>query len=80
MLKPTALIEFVSSICVNAQTAKRQTIYQNWQFNQIGENDWLSAKVPGCIHTDMPENGLIPYPYYRDNEKLVQWVETEDWQ
>ena len=65
----------------NAQTVKlEQTINQNWQFHQVGKADWYSAKVPGCVHTDLLENKLIPDPYYRDNEKLVQWIETEDWE
>lgn len=81
MFKLTFLILFVSCIWANAQTAKpEQTIHQNWQFNQVGKNDWLSAKVPGCVHTDLLDHGLIPDPYYRDNEKLVQWIETEDWE
>ncbi len=81
MFKLTTLIVFVSCICANAQPAKQeQTIHQNWQFNQVGKTDWLKAKVPGCVHTDLLDHGLIPDPYYRDNETLVQWVETEDWQ
>ena len=81
MFKLTVLIVLFSCICANAQTAKpEQIIHQNWQFNKVGKNDWLSAKLPGCVHTDLLDHGLIPDPYYRDNEKLVQWVETEEWQ
>jgi len=66
---------------VHAQTIKQeQTISQNWQFRQVGKTEWHSAKVPGCVHTDLLDNKLIPDPYYRDNEKLVQWVELEDWE
>lgn len=36
--------------------------------------------VPGCIHTDLLRQGLIPDPHYRDNEKTaVQWVAERDW-
>lgn len=66
---------------VQAQTVKtEQTILQNWQFRQVGKSSWSPAKVPGCVHTDLLDNKLIPDPYYRDNEKLVQWVELEDWE
>ncbi len=65
----------------NAQTQKQQqTINQNWQFHQMGKTEWYPANVPGSVHNDLLENKLIPDPYYRDNEKLVQWIETEDWE
>ena len=41
--------------------------------------DGLNARVPGCIHEDLLRNGLIEDPFYRDNEKKVQWVGREDW-
>ncbi|NEW84468.1 MAG: glycoside hydrolase family 2 protein [Mariniphaga sp.] len=63
----------------NAQK-QQQTINQNWQFHQVGKTEWYPANVPGSVHTDLLENKLIPDPYYRDNEKLVQWIETEDWE
>ena len=37
------------------------------------------ATVPGTIHTDLLANGLIPDPFWRDNEKRLQWVGEEDW-
>jgi beta-mannosidase len=81
MFKLSTLLFFLSSIWVNSQTlVQQQTVDQNWQFRQLGRTEWLSAKVPGCVHTDLLDHGLIPDPYYRDNEKLVQWVETEDWE
>ena len=68
-------------IITYAQTGKfEQPINQNWQFHQIGKTEWYPAQVPGCVHTDLLENKVIPDPYYRDNEKLVQWIETEDWE
>ncbi len=57
-----------------------QTISQNWKFRQADKTVWYPAAVPGSIHTDLLKHKLIPDPYYRDNEKLVQWVETKDWE
>ena len=36
--------------------------------------------MPGTIYTDLLNNKLIPDPFYGDNEKLVQWVDTCDWE
>ncbi len=78
MYKLTIILLFTCFSYVNAQT--EQIINQNWQFHQIGKPNWFAAKVPGCVHTDLMDNKLIPDPYYRDNEKLVQWIENEDWE
>jgi beta-mannosidase len=51
----------------------------NWQFQKTGDADWLPAAVPGCVHTDLLANGQIPDPYYRDNEKDLQWIGVVDW-
>jgi len=36
------------------------------------------VQVPGCIHTDLLAAGKIADPFYRDNEKDVQWVGETD--
>ena len=50
-----------------------------WQVAQSGSDEWIAAKVPGCIHTDLLAAGKIPDPFYRDNEKAVQWVGEANW-
>jgi beta-mannosidase len=37
------------------------------------------AQVPGTVHTDLLNHGLIEDPYWRDNEMKLQWVGEEDW-
>ena len=38
----------------------------------------LFATVPGCVHTDLLDNGIIKDIYYRDNSKDIQWIENCD--
>jgi beta-mannosidase len=47
----------------------------------IGYSDaeWLSATVPGHIHLDLMEHGIIPNPHERMHEMGVQWVDKTDW-
>ena len=52
----------------------------DWEFRQLGQETWHPARVPGCVHLDLMAVGLIPDPFYRDNELRVQWVEKEDWE
>lgn len=51
-----------------------------WQFREVGKNDWHTATVPGCVHTDLWANKLIDDPFYRDNEKKQQWIGKTDWE
>lgn len=50
-----------------------------WQVSAAGGNDWISATVPGCVHTDLLEAKRIPDPFYRDNEKQIQWISETTW-
>jgi beta-mannosidase len=57
-----------------------QEIQTNWVFRKKGEDQWLPAQVPGCVHTDLLQNNLIPDPFVGLNEREVQWIEKEDWE
>lgn len=58
------------------------TLNGAWQLRQAHspQADWHPAAVPGCVHTDLLAAGLIPDPFYRDNELAVMWVGEADWQ
>ena len=59
---------------------KIQSLAGEWEFRQIGTQDWLPANVPGGVHTDLLALGRIPNPFVGDNEKRVQWVAETDWE
>src|SRR3990172_3970071 len=40
---------------------------------------WMKGTVPGTVHTDLLANGKIPDPFYRMNEKDVQWIDMQQW-
>lgn len=69
---------FLLSVQLKAQLIVQQ-LNQNWTFQRQGTQQWYVAKVPGEVHVDLLANQLIPDPFYRDNEKKVQWVEKENW-
>jgi len=52
----------------------------DWQFRQAGTDEWLPARVPGGVHTDLMAAGRIPDPFVADNEQYVQWVAQSDWE
>ena len=58
----------------------QQEINSDWQFKQVRGNNWYPATVPGVVHTDLMKNKIIEDPYFRLNERGVQWVDKEDWE
>ncbi len=51
----------------------------SWRLREAGSKDFVAATVPGSVHTDLLAAGLIPEPFYRDNEARVEWVQDRDW-
>ena len=54
-------------------------INENWIFRKVSDQKWLKAQVPGCVHTDLYYNKIIPDPFYGTNEKDLQWISDENW-
>ncbi len=71
---------FFCLICTNS-LAQTSTINltKNWYFANAHKIHWYKASVPGTVHTDLLANKLIPDPFFADNEKRLQWIDTCDW-
>lgn len=48
-----------------------------WRFRQWRLNNWYPATVPGVVHTDLIANKIIEDPFFRLNERSVQWVDKK---
>ncbi len=57
-----------------------RAIHSNWTFKETGGTHSGPATVPGSIHTDLLANGMIEDPFYRTNEKDMQWIDKKDWE
>ena len=61
-------------------------LHSGWRFRALkdsghtGVEQWHDAEVPGVVQMDLLRNKLIPDPYYRDNEKSLQWTGLTDWE
>jgi beta-mannosidase len=60
--------------------AQKKLLHSGWQFRKVPTGKWYAATVPGTVHTDLLANRLIADPYYRDNEKKLQWIDTMNWE
>jgi len=61
-----------------AMTASME-LNKNWKFKQARLANWYPAIVPGTVHTDLMKNEIIEDPFFRMNERNVQWIDKEDW-
>ncbi len=67
--------------CKNDKPAliSKISLNQNWEFSELGTNQWMPATVPGTVHADLLANGMIENLHYRLNESDVQWIENKQW-
>jgi beta-mannosidase len=74
------LLTFFSNVSV-AQLQPHETLsLTQWQFKQQNTNDWLPAYVPGNVHTDLLNAGIIPSLYKAGDDKNNYWIETKNWE
>ncbi|AZO94803.1 glycoside hydrolase family 2 protein [Halocella sp. SP3-1] len=59
---------------------KIKSLNGKWQLKESGKANFLTAEVPGCVHTDLLSAGRIEDPFYRDNEKKILWIAESDWE
>jgi beta-mannosidase len=67
---------------------RKTTLHYNWRFAQtswdtlgrigFSHTEWLPARVPGHVHLDLIENGVIGHPFERMQELGCQWVDEQD--
>ncbi|MBQ6471507.1 MAG: hypothetical protein IJJ33_05960 [Victivallales bacterium] len=48
-------------------------------YSPEGKTLELDGLVPGCVHTDLLNAGLLPDLFWRDNAERTRWVETWNW-
>jgi len=80
---PKLLFSFLLLITpfMNAQNLVQEiSLSTNWEMRETTTSEWQKAVVPGCVHTDLLRNKQIPDPFYRTNEKDLQWIDKKDWE
>ncbi len=58
---------------------KKHSLNGEWTLYKQGDPTPIPAHVPGCVHTDLLTHGLLPDPFYRDNELQQMWIGETDW-
>ncbi len=69
-----------------AAQVQQLSLDHGWRFRAVASADhpeataWHEATVPGVVQTDLHHAGVIPDPFYADNEKRLQWIGLTDWE
>jgi beta-mannosidase len=56
-----------------------QFLNGEWRLRKSTEDKYFPARVPGCVHVDLMDAGVIPDPFEGVNEQKVAWVAETDW-
>ncbi len=60
-------------------TAQTAIPLQGWRYSKQGSNEWRACKVPSIVQENLINEGRLPNPQYRLNERLIQGIEHDDW-
>ena len=74
----TTLVLALASLSAVA-SVERRALHEGWRFRQGNSEIWHPAQVPGNTHLDLIRERIIDDPFFRLNERSVQWVDKEDW-
>ena len=84
-MKNTRRKFFLLALCIFAMsgvasaTVSQRPVHDGWRFRQGNSELWHPAQVPGNTHLDLMRERIIDDPFFRLNERSVQWVDKEDW-
>lgn len=45
----------------------------------LDDRFWITAKVPGDVHSALIERGIIDHPYFGHNDAKSRWIEQKEW-
>ena len=61
------------------QMKEQVNLSGEWAYRSADECVSGRGTVPGCVHTDLLDEGGIGDPFYRDNEARQQWIGEQSW-
>lgn len=78
------ILFFIPSYQLLAQQVITPLEGVSWRFREFSEakkrgGDWLTAHVPGCVHSDLIRAEKIDHPFYGTAEADCQWIEKKAW-
>jgi beta-mannosidase len=80
----TLLVFVLQASCALRAQNIQATLDASWRVAENGSgkkrgSEWMSAVVPGCVHTDLIRAEKIDHPFFGTAEADCQWVEKKSW-
>ncbi|MFA5417185.1 MAG: glycoside hydrolase family 2 TIM barrel-domain containing protein [Bacteroidales bacterium] len=72
------VIPFIVS-CNQSNTERFDLKKLNWNLQSFTDSIAVDSVDPGDVHLALMSKGIIGDPFFRDNEKKVQWVGNTSW-
>ncbi len=86
IIKYLLVLNYTASILVyhivyskGSDRVMKLEIRSQWKFRQENTGQWYRAEVPGCVHTDLMRNNIVPDPFIGVNERSMQWIGEKNW-
>jgi len=85
-MKTSILFVFIClSILLSCQKKKEKLsesihLSNDWFFKATIDSSWLSATVPGNVHSDLLDHKLIENPFIKDNALKLDWITARNWE
>lgn len=64
--------------CTQLNDSDTIELNSGWKLH-TGADSTISVQVPGMVHSDLFAAGLIPDPFYGENESKLQWIGERQW-
>ena len=73
------LLSFFIMSCQQMNTDKLDLKTMNWTLHSMSDSLIIDSVSPGDVHLALLSKGIIPDPFFRDNENKVQWLGETNW-
>ena len=70
-------ILFLCFIAINVRSQK--SLILTWEIQHPITQQWFPLGERGSVQEALYEQGILPDPFYGENEKLYQWIEEHEW-
>ena len=68
---------FICFIAINVRSQK--SLVLSWEIQHPISKEWFPLGERGSVQEALFQQGILPDPFYGENEKLYQWVEEHQW-
>ncbi|MEY4128095.1 MAG: hypothetical protein RL737_2284 [Bacteroidota bacterium] len=68
---------FICFIAINVSSQK--SLVLSWEIQHPISKEWFPLGERGSVQEALCQQGILPDPFYGENEKLYQWIEEHQW-